>query len=71
MNYIECINVSFKSLREEKFYDVQLNIKDSNNVYESLEKYTEVETLEGDNLYDSEKFGKQEARKGTRFKVFL
>jgi len=71
VNYIECINVSFKSLREEKFYDVQLNIKDSNNVYESLEKYTEVETLEGDNLYDSEKFGKQEARKGTRFKVFL
>ena len=69
MNYVECINVNYKSLREEKFYDVQLNIKDSNNVYESLEKYTEVETLEGDNLYDSVKFGKQEARKGTRFKV--
>ena len=67
---MECIKVDYKSSREEKFYDVQLNIKDSNDIYESLEKYTEVEILEGDNLYDCEKLGKQEARKGTTFKVF-
>lgn len=71
MNYVQCINVTHASEREEKFYDLQLNIKDSNNIYESLEKYTEVETLEGDNKYDAEKYGKQEARKGTKFMVIL
>lgn len=69
VNFVECINVNYKSIREEKFYDVQLNIKDSNNILESLEKYTSVEILDGDNKYDSEKYGKQKARKGTKFKV--
>ncbi len=66
---MECINVDFKSVRQEKFYDLQLNIKNSKNIYESLEKYTEIEILKGDNLYDAGKFGKQEAKKGTKFKV--
>lgn len=69
VNFVECIKVNYKSLRDEKFYDVQLNIKDSNNILESLEKYTSVEILDGDNKYDSEKYGKQEAKKGTKFKV--
>ena len=71
VNYVKCINVKYKSLREEKFYDVQLNIKDSNNIYESLEKYTSEEILDGDNLYDSETYGKQAAKKGTKFKVYF
>lgn len=71
VNYVECLHVDFKSVREEKFYDLQLNIKNSENIYKSLEKYTEIEILKGENLYDAGKFGKQEAKKGTSFKVEL
>lgn len=69
MNFVECINVDFKSERKEKFYDLQLNIKNSKDIYESLNKYTETEILKEDNLYDADKYGKQEAQKGTYFKV--
>jgi ubiquitin carboxyl-terminal hydrolase 7 len=39
-------------------------------VYDSFKKYTETEMLEGENQYDAEKFGKQDARKGVIFTKF-
>ncbi|XLS71974.1 hypothetical protein HN51_028839 [Arachis hypogaea] len=67
MNYIECINVDYKSTRKESFYDLQLDVKGCRNVYDSFDKYVEVERLEGDNKYHAEKYGLQEARKGVLF----
>ncbi|XP_071910826.1 ubiquitin C-terminal hydrolase 12-like isoform X3 [Coffea arabica] len=67
MNYIECINVNFKSTRKESFYDLQLDVKGCKDVYASFDKYVEVERLEGDNKYHAEEHGLQDARKGVLF----
>ncbi|XP_016484081.2 ubiquitin C-terminal hydrolase 12 [Nicotiana tabacum] len=67
MNYIECINVDYKSTRKESFYDLQLDVKGCRDVYASFDKYVEVERLEGDNKYHAEKYGLQDARKGVLF----
>eukprot|EP00249_Psilotum_nudum_P018816 c26973_g2_i1 orf=2-2626(-) len=67
MNYIECIHVDYKSTRKESFYDLQLDVKGCKDVYDSFDKYVEVEKLEGDNKYHAEQYGLQEARKGVLF----
>ncbi|KAG0501915.1 hypothetical protein HPP92_001987 [Vanilla planifolia] len=67
MNYIECINVDYKSSRKESFYDLQLDVKGCRDVYASFDKYVEVERLEGDNKYHAEHFGLQDAKKGVLF----
>ncbi|KAA8539048.1 hypothetical protein F0562_025740 [Nyssa sinensis] len=67
MNYIECINVDYKSTRKESFYDLQLDVKGCRDVYASFDKYVEVERLEGDNKYHAEQHGLQDARKGVLF----
>ncbi|XP_038697160.1 ubiquitin carboxyl-terminal hydrolase 12 isoform X1 [Tripterygium wilfordii] len=67
MNYIECINVDYKSTRKESFYDLQLDVKGCRDVYASFDKYVEVERLEGDNKYHAEGHGLQDARKGVLF----
>lgn len=68
LNYIQCKHVEFRSTREEKFVDIQLNVKGCKNIYESFDRYVEVEELVGDNQYDAEHLGKQDARKGVIFK---
>ncbi|KAG4975715.1 hypothetical protein JHK86_035189 [Glycine max] len=67
MNYIECINVDYKSTRKESFYDLQLDVKGCRDVYASFDKYVEVESLEGDNKYHAEQYGLQDAKKGVLF----
>ena len=67
-NYIECKNVDYRSLREEKFYDIQLPVRGLKSVYESLDSYTAAEELTGDNQYAAGDYGKQDAVKGIRFK---
>ncbi|EPS70293.1 hypothetical protein M569_04467, partial [Genlisea aurea] len=67
MNYIECLNVDFKSTRKESFYDLQLDVKGCKDVYASFDKYVEVEPLEGDNKYHAEEHGLQDAKKGVLF----
>ncbi|XP_061353681.1 ubiquitin C-terminal hydrolase 12-like isoform X4 [Gastrolobium bilobum] len=67
MNYIECINVDYKSRRKESFYDLQLDVKGCRDVYASFDKYVEVERLEGDNKYHAEQYGLQDAKKGVLF----
>lgn len=66
-SYIECMNVDFKSERSERFFDLQLNVKGCRDIYASLDKYVETEELVGDNQYDAEDLGRQDARKGVRF----
>jgi ubiquitin carboxyl-terminal hydrolase 7 len=67
LNYIDCINIDYKSQRKEAFQDLQLDVKGCADIYASFDKYCEVETLEGDNKYDAEGHGKQDARKGVLF----
>ncbi|XP_015620102.1 ubiquitin C-terminal hydrolase 12 isoform X3 [Oryza sativa Japonica Group] len=70
INYIECINVDYKSNRKESFYDLQLDVKGCSDVYASFDKYVEVERLEGDNKYHAEQYGLQDAKKGVLFLDF-
>lgn len=68
-NYIQCCDVNYRSSRNEHFYDIQLPIKDRNNIFESFDAYTEEEDLKGDNKYDAgQEYGKQDAVKGLKFR---
>ncbi|KAJ3210298.1 hypothetical protein HDU67_005417 [Dinochytrium kinnereticum] len=66
-SYIKCINVDFESSRTEDFYDIQLNVKGCKNLHESFVDYIAVETLDGDNKYQAEGHGLQDAKKGVIF----
>ncbi|CAE6431473.1 unnamed protein product [Rhizoctonia solani] len=50
--------------------DIQLNVKGMANLYESFKDYVAVETLEGDNKYQAEGLGLQDAKKGVIFQEF-
>ncbi len=50
--------------------DIQLNVKGMKNLYESFKDYVAVETLEGENKYQAEGFGLQDAKKGIVFESF-
>lgn len=69
---IECRNIDYKSGRTENFIDIQLSLKSGNtelnSLQESLEDFLRKEPLDGENQYDTEKFGKQDADKRVRFK---
>ena len=66
-NYIECINIDYKSVRREAFQDLQLVVKGCKTIYDSFQEYCQVEILEGDNKYEAEGHGKQDARRGVLF----
>ncbi|GAA5890945.1 hypothetical protein JCM8208_003103 [Rhodotorula glutinis] len=69
-SYIKCIDIDFESARSEEFYDIQLNVKNLRNLEESFKDYIMVETLEGENRYNAEGFGLQDAKKGVIFEEF-
>ena len=69
-SYIRCKNIDYESSREEDFYDIQLDVKGCDNIYDSFRKYVEKEMLDGDNKYDAESHGKQDAEKGVIFTRF-
>jgi ubiquitin carboxyl-terminal hydrolase 7 len=50
--------------------DIQLNVKGMKNLYESFRDYVAVETLEGENKYQAEGLGLQDAKKGIIFESF-
>ncbi|TFK29868.1 ubiquitin carboxyl-terminal hydrolase 5 [Coprinopsis marcescibilis] len=69
-SYIKCSNVEYESSRIEDFNDIQLNVKGMKNLYESFQDFVAVETLEGENKYQAEGFGLQDAKKGIIFESF-
>uniref|UniRef100_K3WE28 Ubiquitin carboxyl-terminal hydrolase n=1 Tax=Globisporangium ultimum (strain ATCC 200006 / CBS 805.95 / DAOM BR144) TaxID=431595 RepID=K3WE28_GLOUD len=69
-SFVQCVNVEFQSFRDESFYDLQLDVKGCKDIYESFRKYVEIEMLQGDNQYEAEGYGKQDAKKGIRFLQF-
>ena len=57
--FIECINVDYKSTRRESFMDLQLDVKGCANIYNSFDKYCEVEVMDGQNQYQTDEHGMQ------------
>lgn len=50
--------------------DLQLNVKGMKNLYDSFRDYVAVETLDGENKYQAEGYGLQDAKKGIIFQSF-
>ncbi|KAJ3862479.1 hypothetical protein EV359DRAFT_74151 [Lentinula novae-zelandiae] len=69
-SYIKCVNVEYESSRTEEFNDIQLNVKGMRNLYESFKDYVAVENMDGENKYQAEGFGLQDAKKGIIFESF-
>ncbi|KAI6117699.1 hypothetical protein EDD16DRAFT_1895983 [Pisolithus croceorrhizus] len=69
-SYIKCVNVDYESSKIEEFKDIQLNVKGMKNLYESFRYYVAEETMEGENKYQAEGFGLQDAKKGIIFESF-
>lgn len=69
-SYIKCVNVDYESSRVEDFWDIQLNVKNLSNLTESFQNYIEVELMEGENQYQAQGFGLQDAKKGVVFEEF-
>mmetsp|Transcript_25454 Transcript_25454/g.35239 ORF Transcript_25454/g.35239 Transcript_25454/m.35239 type:complete len:1039 (-) Transcript_25454:237-3353(-) len=70
INYIRCVHVDFESTRPEYFYDLQMPIEHCSNIYQSFEKYMMPERMEGENKYQAEGHGLQDADRGVRFDSF-
>ena len=50
--------------------DIQLEVKGMKTLHDSFRDYVAVKMLDGENKYDAEGFGLQDARKGTAFQSF-
>eukprot|EP01022_Parablepharisma_sp_SALTPOND_P021003 TRINITY_DN3979_c0_g1_i1.p1 TRINITY_DN3979_c0_g1~~TRINITY_DN3979_c0_g1_i1.p1 ORF type:complete len:937 (+),score=121.48 TRINITY_DN3979_c0_g1_i1:2238-5048(+) len=66
---IRCVDVDVASEKEETFSDIQLNVRGCKDLYESFEQYIACEDLIGDNKYQTEYNGLQNAQKATRFEL--
>lgn len=62
---MQCVSVT---LMNEA--DIQLNVKGMKNLMESFRDYVAVETLDGENKYQAEGYGLQDAKKGIIFQSF-
>ncbi|KAJ1932836.1 ubiquitin-specific protease ubp15, partial [Linderina macrospora] len=69
-SFIRCVNVDYESSRVEKYYDISLNVKGCATLRDSFANYCEVEMLEGENRYQAEGHGLQDAKKGVIFESF-
>ncbi|KAJ2854234.1 ubiquitin-specific protease ubp15 [Coemansia erecta] len=69
-SYIRCVNVDYESSRVENYYDISLNVKGCKTLHDSFANYCEVEMLDGENKYQAEGHGLQDARKGVIFESF-
>lgn len=64
---VQCLNVEYESVRQDTLYDVQLPILGCKNLKESLDKYVAPEYLDGNNKYNAEGYGLQDAKMFSAF----
>ena len=50
------------------FNTLQLSVKGNHTIEDSIRQYVASENLDGDNKYETDKYGKQDAKKFIRFK---
>eukprot|EP00210_Caulerpa_lentillifera_P006772 g6471.t1 len=69
-NYIDCESVDYTSTCKQAYKEIQLDILGCKDIYESLEKFCEVERLEGANRYKAENHGLVDAKRYALFDSF-
>ena len=69
-NYIQCLYVDYHSEITETFNEIQLTVKGYKNIYESFDSYAAEEILDNEDKVETEKYGKQKAKKGIKFLSF-
>ena len=57
-NVIQCIYADYESSTDETFNTLQLSLKGNQTIQDSIRAYIAEELLEGDNKYETEKYGK-------------
>ena len=67
---IVCKYVTCSSVREESFNDIQLVVKEWKSIEDSLANFTSNEELLGNDQYQTDLYGKQDAIKRTVFSSF-
>lgn len=60
---IDCIDIKFESTHEETFIDLCLPVKNCRSIYNSLDTFTMIEKLIGNNQYSTPNQGMQNAYK--------
>lgn len=65
---IKCANIDYESVQKESFTVLQLHLQESNTIEEALRSLFTAEELTGDNAYQHETLGKQDAKKFMRIK---
>ncbi|CCD12303.1 unnamed protein product [Trypanosoma congolense IL3000] len=71
-NFVRVVEVGYYGAREQLFYDLQLVVKGTANIYDSLDRFFQVEILDGKNKYCLEHDGQKTyhcAEKGVRLKL--
>ena len=67
-NVVKCENVPFQSERDDVFMSLQLSVSETDTIEDSIRHYVAAERLEGDNQYETDQYGKQDAKKFIKFK---
>ena len=56
---IQCLNVAYKSSKQDAYMDIFLDVSGCKDIYDSFDRLTAKERMEGDNQYKAEGFGMQ------------
>ena len=57
--YMECLNVQHTSSRKQSYMEIELDVLQCKNVYESLERFCAEEVLDWPDNYNADKHGLQ------------
>ncbi|RIB10405.1 ICP0-binding domain of ubiquitin-specific protease 7-domain-containing protein [Gigaspora rosea] len=69
-SYIRCVNVNYENTRIEDYYDISLEVKGCQTLSDSFMNYIREESCEGNNKYQTGKYGLQDAKKRLSFESF-
>lgn len=70
LKFIRCLNVDFKSEKSDMFQDIILDVRGCSDVYASFDRITAEDTFDGENQYECEGHGKQDAKFGDLYVSF-
>ena len=56
---ITCLNVPYKSAKRDAYMDIFLDVRNCKNLYDSFDRLTAKERMDGDNQYNAEGYGMQ------------